>query len=106
MERRSKQREGQLRRKYSAVHGKIFDFTTHTIDDGTLYFTVRFTDQTSSCVPYAFDIFAVGAELSDWPSGDFRIIYREYMRPIPRQANYPTSSRGRRRSQIGLGGSL
>jgi len=73
----------RLRRKYPEVHGKVVDFITHTIDDGTLYFTVRFTDQTSFCVRYACDMFAVGAELSDWQSGDFHII-REYMRPIPR----------------------
>ena len=58
------------------------DFT-QTIDDGTLYFTVRFADKTSFCLRYACDMFAVGAELSDWQSGDFRII-REYMKPIPR----------------------
>jgi hypothetical protein len=52
-------------------------------DDGTLYFTIRFTDQTSFCVRYACEMFAVGAELSDWQSGDFHII-REYMKPIPR----------------------
>jgi hypothetical protein len=45
--------------------------------------TVRFTDQTSFCVRYACDVFAVGAKLSDWQSGDFHII-REYMKPIPR----------------------
>jgi hypothetical protein len=83
MERRSKQREGRLRGKYPEVHGKVVDFITHTIDDGMLYFTVRFTDQTSFCVRYACDMFAVGAELSDWQSGDFHII-REYMKPIPR----------------------
>ncbi|HEY6127404.1 MAG TPA: hypothetical protein VIW23_04405 [Candidatus Acidoferrum sp.] len=38
---------------------------THAIVDGTLYFTVRFTEQTSFCVRYACDMFAVGAELSD-----------------------------------------
>jgi hypothetical protein len=69
--------------KYPEVHGKVVDFITHTIDDGTLYFTVRFMDQTSFCVRYACDMFAVGAELSDWQTGDFHII-REYMRPIPR----------------------
>jgi hypothetical protein len=68
---------------YREVHGKVVDFITHAIDDGTLYFTVRFTDQTSFCVRYGCDMFAVGAELSDWQSGDFRII-REYMKPIPR----------------------
>jgi hypothetical protein len=88
LERRSRQREGRLRTKYPEVHGKVVDFIAHTIDDGTLYFTVRFTDQTSFCVRYACDMFAVGAELSDWQSGDFHII-REYMKPIPRWASYP-----------------
>jgi hypothetical protein len=39
-----------------------------------------FRGQTSFCVRYAGDMFAVGAELSDWQSGDFHII-REYMKP-------------------------
>ena len=39
MERRSNQREERLRRKYPEVHGKVVDVITHTIDDGTLYFT-------------------------------------------------------------------
>ena len=59
------------------------DFITHTIDDGTLYFTVRFEDKTSFCLRYACDMFPVGADLSDWRSGDFHIL-REYMKPIPR----------------------
>jgi hypothetical protein len=37
MERRNKQREGRLRGKYPEVYGKVVDFITHTIDDGTLY---------------------------------------------------------------------
>jgi hypothetical protein len=40
IENRSKQREERLRRKYPEVHGKVVDFVTQTIDDGTLYFTV------------------------------------------------------------------
>ena len=82
-ERRSKQREEQLRGKYPEVHGKVVDFITHTIDDGTLYFTVCFNDQTSFCLRYACDMFAIGADLSDWQSGDCQVL-REYMRPIPR----------------------
>ncbi len=80
---RSKQREERLRWKYPEVHGKVVDFITHTIDEGTLYFTVRFEDKTSFCLRYACDMFAVGADLSDWRSGDFHIL-REYMKPIPR----------------------
>jgi hypothetical protein len=80
---RTKQRQEELRKRYPEVHGKVVDFITHTIDDGTLYFTVRFRDKTSFCLRYACDMFAVGAELSDWQSGDFHII-RGYMKPIPR----------------------
>jgi hypothetical protein len=82
IEKRSKQREARLRRKYPEVHGKVVDFITHTIDDGTLYFTVRFTDKTSFCLRYVSEMFVVSADLSDWQSGDFHII-REYMKPIP-----------------------
>ena len=83
IEKRSKNREEQLRRKYPEVHGKIVDFITHTIDDGTLYFTVRFEDKTSFCLRYGCDMFIVGADLSDWRTGNDDII-REYMKPIPR----------------------
>ncbi len=82
IEKRSKQREARLRRKYPEVHGKIVDFITHTIDDGTLYFTVRFTDKTSFCLRYACDMFVASADLSDWRDGNYNVI-REYMRPIP-----------------------
>lgn len=83
IERRSKLREARLRRKYREVHGKVVDYITNTVDDGILYFTVHFMDRTSFCVRYGCDMFAVGAELSDWQSGDFHII-REYKRPIQR----------------------
>ena len=73
IEKRSKQREERLRGKYPEVHGKVVDFITYTIDEGTLYFTVRFEDKTSFCLRYACDMFAVGADLSDWRSGDFHI---------------------------------
>jgi hypothetical protein len=82
MEKRSKQREARLRRKYPEVHGKVVDFITHTVDDGTLYFTVRFTDKTSFCLRYACDLFVASADLSDWRDGNYNVI-REYMKPIP-----------------------
>ncbi|MBS1867946.1 MAG: hypothetical protein JSS69_18705, partial [Acidobacteria bacterium] len=60
---------------------KVVDFITHTIDDGTLYFTVRFADKTSFCLRYACDMFVASADLSDWRDGNYNII-REYMKPI------------------------
>ncbi len=83
LEKRIKKRQEQLRKVYPEVHGKVVDFITNTIDDGTLYFTVRFKDKTSFCLRYACDMFIVGTDLSDLRSGDYHII-REYMKPIPR----------------------
>ena len=83
LEKRSRRREPWPRRRYPEIHGKVVDFITHAIDDGTLYFTVHFTDKTSFCLRYACDMFPVGCELSDWQNGDLHII-REYMRPVPR----------------------
>jgi len=35
-----------FRRRYAEVHGKVVDFITHSIEDATLYFSVRFKDKT------------------------------------------------------------
>lgn len=73
----------RLRGRYPEVHGKIVDFISHSIEDGTLYFTVRFKDKTDFSLRYACDMFVVGADFCDVKTGDFEMI-REYMRPIPR----------------------
>ncbi len=65
------------------VHGKVVDFISHTVTDGTLYVSVRFMDETNFSIRYASNIFVVGVDLSDWKSGDLNLI-REYIRPIPR----------------------
>jgi hypothetical protein len=73
----------RLRRRYPEVHGKIVDFISHSLEDGTLYFTVRFKDKTDFSLRYACDMFVVGADFCDVKTGDFEMI-REYMRPISR----------------------
>jgi len=65
------------------IRGKVVDFINHTIEDGTLYFTVRFKDKTDFSLRYACDMSVVGADFCDVKTGDFEMI-REYMRPIPR----------------------
>jgi len=80
---RIKKRYERLRRRYPEVHGKIVDFISHSIQDGTLYFTVRFKDKTDFSLRYACDMLVVGADICDVKTGDFKII-RKYMRPIPR----------------------
>jgi hypothetical protein len=81
LDERIKKKYDRFRRRYPEIHGKIVDFITHSIEDGTLYFSVRFTDKTDFSLRYACDMFIVGAEFCNFKTGDFEII-REYMRPI------------------------
>ena len=77
---RLRRRHEALRKKYPEVHGKVVDFITHNVEDGTLYFTVRFTDKTAFSLQYQCDISPVGTELGDWGTGDLKII-RQYRKP-------------------------
>src|SRR5713101_6333553 len=72
-----------FRRRYPEVHGKVVDFITHSIEDGMLYFSVRFKDKADFSLRYACDMFVVGADFCDFKTGDFEMI-RQYMRPILR----------------------
>jgi len=76
-------RHEQLRQRYPEVHGKVIDFISHSIEDGTLYFSVRFKDKTNFSLRFACEMFIVGADLTDMQRGDLEMI-REYMKPIRR----------------------
>lgn len=78
-----KKRLGLRRKKYPEVRGKLVDYITHFVDNGTVFFTVWFKDKTAFSLRYGCDLFIVGADFSDWKIGDDRII-RQYMKPIPR----------------------
>jgi hypothetical protein len=73
----------KLRKVYLEVRGKVVDFISHTVTDGTLYVSVRFADDTNFSIRYASNMFVVGVDLSDWKTGDMNLI-REYMKPIRR----------------------
>src|SRR6266568_3432468 len=81
LDKRIKKKHEKLRRRYPEVHGKVVDFISHTVADGTLYFNVRFKDKTDFSLRYSCGMFVVGADISDMSAGDLEII-REYMRPI------------------------
>jgi len=83
-----KRKYDRFRRRYPEVHGKVVDFITHSIEDGTLYFSVRFKDKTDFSLRYACDMFVVGADFCDFKTGDFEMI-REYMRPMPSRSLTP-----------------
>ena|SRR5580765_4929107 len=71
------------RKKYAEVRGKVVDYISHSIDDGVLCMNVCFKDKTLFSFRFACDMFIVGADLSDWKTGNYYIT-REYMKPIPR----------------------
>src|SRR5712664_2422320 len=71
LDRRIKKKYEKLRRRYPEAHGKKVDSITHSIEDGTLYFSVRFKDKTDFSLRYACDMFVVGADFSDFKTGDF-----------------------------------
>jgi hypothetical protein len=76
-------REERQRQVYPEIRGKVVDFITHAVTDGTLYVSVRFKDKTNFSIRYACNMFVVGMDLSDMKSGNLDMI-REYMKPIPR----------------------
>ena len=79
IEKRLNRRYEALRKKYPEVHGKVVDFINNTVEDGTLYFNVRFTDRTAFTLQYQCAFVSIGAELGDWKTGDFKMI-RQYMK--------------------------
>jgi hypothetical protein len=70
-------------RRYPGVQGKVVDYISHSIDDGTLCINVCFEDETLFSLRFACDMFIVSADISDWKTGDYEMI-REYMKAIPR----------------------
>ena len=70
-------------RRYPGVQGKVVDYISHSIDDGTLCVNVCFIDNTLFSLRFACDIFITVADMSDWKTGNYEVI-REYMKPIPR----------------------
>lgn len=82
LDQKTKKLYDRLRRKYPEVHGKVVDFISHSIEEGTLYFAIRFTDMTEFSLRCGCEVFVAGIDFSDWKSGNGEII-REYMRPIP-----------------------
>ena len=81
IDKRTRKRREKLRQRYPEVHGKIVDYISHSIDDGTLFFSVSFKDKTNFSLRFACEMFIVGADFADMRTGDLEMI-REYMKPI------------------------
>jgi hypothetical protein len=82
IEKRIRKRREKLRQRYPEVHGKVVDYISHSIEDGTLFFSVAFNDKTNFSLRFTCEMFIVGADFADMRTGDLEMI-REYMKPIP-----------------------
>lgn len=83
LDRRIPKHREKLRRRYPEVHGRVVDYISHSIEDGTLFFSVAFKDKTNFSLRFACEMFIVGADFGDMQTGDLEIV-REYMKPILR----------------------
>lgn len=83
LDRRIQMRKERLRKRYPDVHGRVVDYVSHSIEDGTLFVNVVFKDKTNVSFRFACEMVIVGADFGDTRTGDLEIV-REYMKPILR----------------------
>jgi hypothetical protein len=76
---RIEQKYDRWRRKYPEIRGRKVDFVKHWMEEGILFFSVRFMDGTDFSVQYELTAELVGVDYSDMKSGDL-VILKEYFR--------------------------
>ena len=81
LERRIKKKHAKLRKRYREVHGKKVDWISHWIEEGILFFTVRFTDGKCFSVTYGPCFVLDTVDFSDMSMGDDEILKQYYQRP-------------------------
>lgn len=69
----------KLRGRYREVHGKVVDWITHTVENGSLYVGIRFKDKTDFALCFSPKIVPDIVDLSEVAAGDTRLI-REYFK--------------------------
>ena len=79
LEKRIQQKHEKLRKRYREVHGKKVDWISHWIEEGILFFTVRFTDGKCFSVAHTPCFILDTVNFSDMSTGD-EVILKEYCR--------------------------
>lgn len=59
-------------KQYPGVRGKIVDWAEHVFEEGMLYVSVRFTDQTELCWVLQTAHVILEVNLGDWKTGNFK----------------------------------
>ncbi len=78
---RIRKKHEKLRKRYREVHGKKVDWISHLIEEGILFFTVRFTDGKCFSVTYSPCVNLDTVDFSDMSTGDDVILKHYYQRP-------------------------
>ena len=74
-----KRADEKFRGRYREVHGKVVDWITHCVENGSLYVGIRFKDKTDFALCFSPKIVPDIIDLSDMTAGDARVI-REYFK--------------------------
>ena len=77
LDKRIAARHEKLRKKYPEIHGKVVDWISHSVEENSLYVTVRFKDKTQFSLSFIPQIATHSVDLSDMSTGDFKMI-RQY----------------------------
>jgi hypothetical protein len=78
---RQANQEEEHRKRYRVVHGKRVDWISHWIEEGTLFFTVRFMDGKCFSVTYSPCVVLDTVDFSDMSADDDVILKQHYQRP-------------------------
>ena len=70
----------RLRRRHPEVHGKVVDYINYWFEEGILFVTVRFKDETDFSMEFVPGTLVQAVELSDIKTGDFHLIKQYYRR--------------------------
>lgn len=76
---RADKRYDQYRKRYREIRGKKVDFVKHFMEEGILFFSIRFMDGTNFCIQYEPTVDLMGVEYSDMKTGD-AVILKDYFR--------------------------
>jgi hypothetical protein len=80
IDKRIKKNHENLRKQYREVRGKKVDWIAHWIEEGILFFTVRFTDGKCFSVTYSPHVVLDTVDFSDMSTGDMVILKSYYER--------------------------
>jgi len=79
LDKKLRQQNQKLRDRYHEIHGKVVDWVSHSVEEGSLYISIRFKDKTDFSLRFSPRIVTDGIDLSDVKTGDYEVI-REYYR--------------------------